>query len=289
MCYTLSKTFTKYQIILTTLNEVWMRSKIKKYLSNPRKYIFLLIKLIQSRLSFVFVNSSHFIQSQMDIHDKSLNYHPSFVHQTGGFFLPNDQIKRVIFNLDPWDSVRRDMIILLLRSINERNIPGDMAEVGVYKGKTARLMHHYMPDRLMHLFDTFSGFDLKDIEREKLINDKFIAANCSYDLPIDKLFKNLNINNNNVKIYKGYFPQTLTQDLFSNSFAFVHLDVDLYEPTIAGLQFFYERISKGGYLLVHDYNSWVGARKAMDEFLSDKDEIVIPMPDMSGSALIVKL
>lgn len=266
-----------------------MRFKIKKYLSNPQNYISLLLKIMQSRLSFIFVNSSHFIQSQMDIHNNSLNYHPLFVQQTGGYFLPNEQIKRVIFNLDPWDCVRRDMITLLLRSINERNISGDIAEVGVYKGKTARLMHHYMPDRLIHLFDTFSGFDLKDIEKEKLINDKFIATNCSYDLSVDELLKNLNMNNNNVKIYKGYFPQTLTQDLFSKSFAFVHLDADLYEPTIAGLQFFYERISKGGFILIHDYNSWVGARKAVDEFLSDKDEIVIPMPDMSGSALISKL
>jgi len=69
---------------------------------------------------------------------------------------------------------------------------------------------------------------------------------------------------------------------------FVHLDADLYDPTLSGLRFFYPRLSKRGILLVHDYNAWPGARRAVDEFFSALPELPIPMPDKSGSALIVK-
>jgi O-methyltransferase len=45
----------------------------------------------------------------------------------------------------------------------------------------------------------------------------------------------------------------------------------------------------GGFILAHDYNSWPGARKAVEQFFRDKPEIPIPMPDKSGSALVLKL
>ena len=70
--------------------------------------------------------------------------------------------------------------------------------------------------------------------------------------------------------------------------AFVHIDPDLYEPTKEGLILFYPLLSQGGIMLIHDYNAWPGARKAVDEFFLDKNEYVIPMPDKSGSAIIVK-
>ena len=44
-----------------------------------------------------------------------------------------------------------------------------------------------------------------------------------------------------------------------------------------------------GIVLVHDYNAWPGVRKGVDEFLLDKSELVIPMPDKSGSAIFCKI
>jgi O-methyltransferase len=70
--------------------------------------------------------------------------------------------------------------------------------------------------------------------------------------------------------------------------AFVHLDADLYESTHAGLEFFYPRVPSRGFIVIHDYNSWLGARRAVDEFFRTRPELPIPMPDKSGSALVVK-
>ena len=102
---------------------------------------------IQVRLSRLWRETPFFIQGQMDIHPISPWYNPDFVKQTGGFFPGENNKDRRVLDHECWDGVRRDMIILLLRSIEERQIPGRFAELGVYQGGTARLIHHYAPGR----------------------------------------------------------------------------------------------------------------------------------------------
>jgi len=79
---------------------------------------------------------------------------------------------------------------------------------------------------------------------------------------------------NNIIIRKGYFPET-AKGLESEMFSFVMLDLDLYKPTLAGLEFFYPRVKAGGYIFAHDYNSPESdhaVSRAMNEFLKDKPE-----------------
>ena len=69
------------------------------------------------------------------------------------------------------------------------------------------------------------------------------------------------------------------------------LDADLYKPTRAGLEFFYPRMSKGGYIFLHDYTSSesnYAVSRAADEFLADKPEKIIEIPDTWGTALFRK-
>ena len=229
------------------------------------------------------------MQGQMDIHPWSVWHNPSFCNQIGGFFLPEDPIERTIVDLEPWDLVRRDMLILLLRSIVERNIGGDLAELGVWKGSTAKLMHYYLPERSLHLFDTFTGFDKRDIESEKTITGSKLDGHHFFsNTSVNKVMKYINPKNDNIACYQGYFPDSIPAGFEKRRFAFVHLDMDLYEPTMAGLQYFYELVIRGGFIVIHDYNAWPGARKAVNEFFKDKKEIPVPMPDKSGSALVVK-
>jgi O-methyltransferase len=59
-------------------------------------------------------------------------------------------------------------------------------------------------------------------------------------------------------------------------------------PALSGLHFFYPRMPQDGILVVHDYNAWPGACRAVDEFFADKPELPIAMPDKSRSAVIIK-
>lgn len=263
-------------------------SNLEKLIRNPTRYLPLLLRSTLQPLCHVFKNSAFFMQGQMDISPRARWHNPSFTALTGGFYPPNDATKREIRYASPYDSTRRDMLVLLLRTIVTNEIPGSFAELGVYKGHTASLFHHYAPERQLHLFDTFNGFTERSISQETQHTGVSYRATEFSDTSLDAVKQYINSVNNNIHYHQGFFPDSIPLSLAGESFAFVHLDADLYEPTRGGLEFFYSRMAKRGIIVVHDYNSWPGARSAVDEFFADKAETPIPMPDKSGSALIIK-
>lgn len=265
-----------------------MIRQLKKLLRNPVRYAPVALKVAQQQLSYLFQHRSFFLQGQMDINPKSRWFSPEFVDRTGGFLPPADPVHRQISDLEPWDTTRRDMLILLLRMIVVRGVEGDLAELGVYRGFTARLIHHYLPERPLHLFDTFEGFNSRDVEAEK--EKTSLVANAGHfgDTSLERARAYVGPVNQNVHFHKGLFPDSIPEGFGARRFALAHLDADLYEPITEGLRFFYPRMSPGGLIVVHDYNAWLGARQAVDDYFADKPEVPVPMPDKSGSALIVK-
>ena len=228
------------------------------------------------------------LQSQMDIHPESLWHNPEFVRSTGGFLPCPDSGERSIEDGSPWDSVRRDMLVLLMRDIEMRGVQGALAEVGVYRGETARIIHHYLPDRTLHLFDTFAGFDQRDIDGESEATGAGVPEGLFGDTSLEGVRQRVGPRNANVEFHPGRFPDSFPESLREGPFAFVHLDADLYEPTKAGLEVFYPLMSPGGYVVVHDYNAWPGARRATDEYFANRTVVPVPMPDKNGSAVIAK-
>ncbi|MEI6780818.1 MAG: TylF/MycF/NovP-related O-methyltransferase [Verrucomicrobiota bacterium] len=230
-----------------------------------------------------------YCQARMDIDPSSWWHNTEFVSASGGYVVPGDATPRKVLPLEAWDTVRRDMILLLLRELIAREVQGDLAELGVYRGYSARLIHHYLPERKFYLFDTFTGFDERDVKAEHAATGRKTDARAFSQTGVERALSNIAPQNGNVETFPGYFPESAPPFLAGRRFAFVHLDADLYEPMLAGLNYFYDKVVPGGFILAHDFNSWPGARKAIQQFFRDKPEIPIPMPDKSGSALVVKL
>ena len=86
----------------------------------------------------------------------------------------------------------------------------------------------------------------------------------------------------------GWIPERF-DEVRELEFSFVHVDVDLYEPTRDTIDFFYSRVSSNGIMLFDDYGfkSCPGAKKAIDEFFKTRPENVISLP--TGQALITKI
>lgn len=265
-----------------------MPHKLAKIITHPRHYLRRGQKLLLWKASTLLGDASFFLQGQMDLNRKSLWHNDGFVKKYGGYHIVGDNVDRVLSPFEPWDNVRRDMLILLLRTIIANNVPGSIAEVGVYQGLTARLIHHFVPDRNLYLFDTFEGFTARGANNEKEITGNEVASSQFSDTSVEAVRTFVNPKTDKVHLIKGYFPDSVPDVIKDEQFAFVHLDADLYEPIYAGLEFFYARMSHHGCCVVHDYNAWPGARRAVDEFMKGKPELVIPMPDKSGSALIIR-
>jgi len=183
-------------------------------------------------------------------------------------------------------------LILNIKQIILDNVKGDFAEVGVWKGNTAAVLAFYANkhNRKVYLFDTFKGFNKKDIKGIDSDKSSELKIKNFHDTSITIVKDNIGDDYEACEIVEGYFPESLNENHNNKTFAIVHLDCDLYEPTRSGLEFFYTKMSPGGIFILHDYSncSWTGSKKAIDEFILLKKENLILMPDKSGSAFFRK-
>ena len=184
--------------------------------------------------------------------------------------------------IESGDPIRYGTLLLSLEQVAKDEIAGSLAECGVYKGSLSKFIHKLLPHRKLFLFDTFQGFDQRDSQAHD--DGRF------QDTSEQSVFRHIG-NTENIIIRKGYFPDT-SIGLEQERFAFVMIDFDKYEPTLAALRFFYPRMNSGGFIFVHDYNNnesdWACSR-ALNEFLADKLEKPICIPDGWGTALFRKV
>ena len=164
----------------------------------------------------------------------------------------------------------------------QSDVEGDLAEVGVYQGGSAKLICEVKKDKDLYLFDTFTG--LPEVSKD----DTHFGENHWYENEFnntsEESIREFLKKYENVHIIKGTFPESGKQ-ILEKKFCFVHLDVDLYKSTIESLRFFFPRIVNGGIILIHDFHS-DGIQKAIKEF---KNENKIKLIELTGSqAMIIK-
>lgn len=200
-----------------------------------------------------------------------------------------------------YDYVRYRTIELLASEIYQHQVEGEIAEAGVDCGECSWVINAAFPDRKMYLYDTFTGFDQRDVEIEKQnrYTTKSFFENSNYfkrerfqssEEQMEFVKKRLQ-HPENVSFRKGYFPETAKGEK-DNRFAFVSLDMDLYQPIRKGIEFFYPCLNKGGFMMIHDYNhrEFLGIKKAVAECEELFGPLAtVPIPDQGGTVVIAKV
>ena len=160
----------------------------------------------------------------------------------------------------------------------EKGIEGCVAEGGVFQGEFAREINRVFPTHKFYLFDTFSGFDARDVEIEWENNYSVFGAGhfqiTSEEMVMSKLpYPDMCV------IRKGFFPETV--EGLDETFCFVNLDFDLYQPILAGLEYFAPRMVKGGVILIHDYfaEPFKGVKDALKHFEAKTGLNILPIGD----------
>jgi hypothetical protein len=181
--------------------------------------------------------------------------------------------------LSPSGGSNINIILALLD--RTRDVAGDVAECGVFKGSSltsiALHLREGSPAKRVFGLDSFQGFDesvQKDIllggaaDSEKRVGG-FEATSLAHVTEKLAHLRLLDI----VTLLPGYFSKTLSM-LPKTQFSFVHLDCDIYESYRQTLIYFYPRMSPGGIILFDEYNDppWPGCNLAVDQFLTDKPE-----------------
>lgn len=166
-----------------------------------------------------------------------------------------------------------------------RGLPGCLAECGVYEGASAYFLAKARPDAVVHLFDRFEGLPAPGEEDAVAMSQVFRWRRGDFRARLPVLLRNLE-GLENVRVHRGDIPEVL-QCVSQEWFCLVHIDVDLYRPTLDSLEFFYPRLVPGGLIVLDDYGfaTCPGAHRAVREFMADRPEYVIHAPTGQGIIL----
>lgn len=181
-------------------------------------------------------------------------------------------------------------------------IPGDFVECGVAQGGCSALMAMVAKtdpnSRRMWLFDSFQGIPdptAEDFDEEKAVTGEHIRplvrGSClgTKSKVESVLFSRFELSRDSVCLVEGWFQDTLPvyRDRIG-PIAVLRLDGDWYESTLCCLHNLYDHVSPGGYIIVDDYGSCFGCKKAVHEFLDSQGIKVRLIPDGRGGVLFSK-
>ncbi len=180
------------------------------------------------------------------------------------------------------DPVRKKWMKSFAEYTREMGLTGNVAECGVFQGETAMFINKYWPDRVLYLCDTFEGFDRNDVVYENMNFSEFKKGTFGFGSfqgekseILIKYVKARMLYPEKTIICQGYFPESVKR--INDQFCFVNLDMDLYQPQIEGLRFFWDKMEKGGVILLHDYfhPDLPGVKAAVSDF---EKEINMKLP-----------
>lgn len=172
---------------------------------------------------------------------------------------------------------------------------GDVIECGCWHGHSTTaiasiLAEHAFAGRF-HVFDSFEGglseFTEKDESSFKLSGPEKMATRKLFQSDFD-FVKAVTSRFGFIELHRGWIPESFAGFKVTAT-RFVHIDVDMYEPTKASLEFFWDSLVPGGCLVVDDYNHSVfeGATRAVDEFLAGKKPRILYKVPL-GSCYFIK-
>jgi len=168
----------------------------------------------------------------------------------------------------------------IIFQVEKKNIDGAIVECGVAEGGTSAMMavasrSYGSTIRQKWMFDSFEG--LPDPTEDDYLNGKagvFIRplpkGSClgTIEQVRELMIDNLGFAENEIHLVKGWFQDTLP--IYKNKIgkiAVLRLDGDWYESTIIPLKNLFELVVSGGYVIIDDYATCYGSKKALNEFL----------------------
>lgn len=177
--------------------------------------------------------------------------------------------------------------------LDSLGVKGAIADLGCGHGDISWQMNALMPKRKLYLFDTFTGYDARDIAKEeKLHLSTAQTGDYSFTqrelMRLDSLLLGRMPYPEQVVIRKGWFPETAFE-LEDETYALVYLETDLYGPTFSGIQYFYSRLNPGGIIVLKGYEDGksLSVKQAIDDLEAEYGAFpLIPLCDLQGTVII---
>jgi O-methyltransferase len=168
--------------------------------------------------------------------------------------------------------------------LQRAQVPGDILEVGVWRGGTGCLMAARSPDKTVYLCDTFSGVVKAGVNDSGYKGGEH--ADTSTNVVLELAHK---LGARNTRILKGVFPEDTAHSIADKKFAFCHIDVDVYESAKDTLEWVWPRLSVAGMVMFDDYGFYncAGVTKLVNDQKGMADRIVLH--NLNGHGIIIKI
>jgi len=239
------------------------------------------------------------------------------------YFLKGFLYCRITMNKDEW-AMTKDICRIMpyslvgvgglkvtynsVKDVCERDIPGDIVELGVARGGCSALMANVVfdkmigrqMDRKLWLFDSYEGLpECTAMDLNPNLGNgtgehvrPLLKGSClgKLDEVKDLMFNKNNFPRERVEFVKGWFENTLPKTREKiKQIAVLRIDADWYESTKSCLVNLYDKVCSGGYVIVDDYHSCYGCRRAVDEFLQDRHIVPVVKFDGRGGCYFKKV
>ena len=199
-----------------------------------------------------------------------------------------DREIKIVQSVRPYTLTSEERIAALMNAVGyivEHNIPGDIAECGVWRGGSMMavalaLMHYGDPNRHLYLYDTFDGMSLPTTHDR---NYQGLSAQSQLERdpegtgiwcrsPIEDV--RANVLSTGYPAERLHFIQGKVEDTLPSirpeCLSILRLDTDWYESTKHELVHLFPLLDPRGLLVIDDYGHWQGARKAVDEYVAER-------------------
>jgi O-methyltransferase len=199
--------------------------------------------------------------------------------------------KTIIRKVEPFTMTSPERIFGLIeavRYISINKIEGDIVECGVWKGGSMLAIADTLSsfndhNRMLYLYDTFEGMSepseedvsFNDQKAKQLLNsakDKESNLVWAYST-LDSVKKTMSLSNypsNKIQYIKGKVEETIPA-VIPEKIALLRLDTDWYESTKHELINLFPKLNSKGVIIIDDYGFWKGARKAVDEYITENN------------------
>ncbi len=163
-------------------------------------------------------------------------------------------------------------------------LPGDVIELGVYKGGSAALIAAVMETlrstKTLHLVDSFQGLPSPGSQDTHKRGD-FADTSLAQAQGAVRYYRK------HTRWHVGWIPEVLPSDLVGGCIAFAHVDVDLYQSVYDSLEWLWPRMNPAGVIIFDDYGfpTCPGALAAVDDFFHTRQ--VYPLALQTGQALVI--
>lgn len=198
-------------------------------------------------------------------------------------------------------------LISAIKYLKKKKIEGDYAETGVWKGGLSILSYQMFSEKIkkkkrFYLYDTFEGmtkpskFDRKINKDLSQVMDKWKNTSKTKEgwnfSPLDEVKDNITRKCGKNSLKDFFFIKGKVEDTLKNKrnlpkkICLLRLDTDFYNSTKSELTYLFNRVSKGGVVIFDDYSNWLGAKKAIDDFLKNKKYLLCKIDN--NSRFIIK-